>query len=68
MKHLVLPLLFVGLLLPAGAGNLVRAEGTADTMGSSFSVVAWGEDGGRLQSAVAAALDEARRLDSMLSN
>jgi len=68
MKHLVLPLLFAGLLSPAGAANLVRAEGTADTMGSAFSVVAWGEDRGRLESAVAAALDEARRLDEMLSN
>jgi len=64
----VLPLLFVGLLGPVKAGNLVRAEGSADTMGSVFSVVAWGEDRGRLESAIAAALDEARRLDEMLSN
>ncbi len=64
----MLPLLFAGLLLPACAANPVRAEGTADTMGTAFSVVVWGEDGGRLESAVAAALDEARRLDGMLSN
>jgi len=68
MKHLVLPLLFAGLLPPAGAANLTRAEGTADAMGTAFSVVAGGEDQGRLESAVAAALDEARRLDAMLSN
>jgi len=68
MKHLVLPLLFAGLLSPAGAANLVRAEGTADAMGTAFSVVVWDEDGGRAESAVAAALDEARRLDEMLSN
>ena len=46
----------------------MRAEGSADTMGSVFSVVVWGEDGGRLETAVAAALGEARRLDVMLSN
>jgi thiamine biosynthesis lipoprotein len=68
IKHLVLPLLFAGLLAPTAAANLVRAEGTANTMGSVFSVVVWGEDGGRLEPAVAAALDEARRLDAMLSN
>ena len=68
MKHVVLPLLFAGLLARAGAADLVRAEGTADTMGSAFSVVAWGEDRGRLEAAVAAALDEARRLNEMLSN
>jgi thiamine biosynthesis lipoprotein len=68
MKHVVLPLLFAGLLGPVNGGNLVRAEGSADTMGSVFSVVAWGEDQGHLESAIAAALDEARRLDEMLSN
>ena len=68
MKHVVLPLLFAGLLATADAANIVRAEGSADTMGTVFSVVAWGEDRGRLESAVAGALDEARRLDEMLSN
>jgi len=68
MKHVVLPLLFAGLLLPVSAANPVRAEGSADTMGSVFSVVVWGEDRQRLELAVAAALDEARRLDQMLSN
>lgn len=71
MKHVVLALLFAGLLLAAvapAAPKLVRAEGTAAAMGSAFSVIAWGEDQGRLQAAVADALDEARRLDEMLSN
>jgi hypothetical protein len=39
MKHLVLPLLFAVLLATANAANLVRAEGSADTMGTVFSVV-----------------------------
>ena len=68
MKHLVLPLLFVGFLGPLYGQDPVRAEGSADAMGSVFSVVAWGADPGRLESAVAAALEEARRLDEMLSN
>src|SRR5450432_2548402 len=37
-------------------------------MGTAFSIVAYGEDRGRLQSAVSQGLEEARRLDEMLSN
>lgn len=48
--------------------ELVRAEGSADAMGTAYSVVAYGRDRGRLEAAVAEALDEARRLDQMLSN
>src|SRR5260370_6903293 len=44
------------------------AEGRVDTMGSTFTVVAYGEDRDQLQSAVASALEEARRLDQLLSN
>jgi thiamine biosynthesis lipoprotein len=50
------------------AADLVRAEGSADAMGTAFTVVAYGRDRARLESAVAEALDEARRLDEMLSN
>jgi len=74
----VLTLLFAGIALAlaanasdgatAEAPGLVRAEGSADAMGTAFSVVAYGTDRARLQSAVAEALDEARRLDEMLSN
>jgi FAD:protein FMN transferase len=45
-----------------------RIEGSVDAMGTGFSIVAYGEDRARLQSAVAQGLEEARRLDAMLSN
>jgi FAD:protein FMN transferase len=70
MKHGVLTLLFVPVFAAGASGrpNLVRTEGSVDAMGSTYSVVAYGEDRGRLQSAVAQALEEARRLDQLLSN
>jgi thiamine biosynthesis lipoprotein len=46
----------------------VREEGSIDAMGSVFSVVAYGETAERVQAAIAQALDEAARLDSLLSN
>jgi len=78
-KQVVLTLLFAaaGVAVAAWPGAetshaqtpaLVRAEGSADAMGTAYSVVAYGTDRGRLESAVAEALDEARRLDQMLSN
>src|SRR5947209_20092884 len=69
-KHLVLTLLFaaIGLIAAANPTELVRAEGSADAMGTAYSIVAYGRDRARLESAVAEALDEARRLDEMLSN
>ncbi|HVT92319.1 MAG TPA: FAD:protein FMN transferase [Bryobacteraceae bacterium] len=74
MKHRVLTLLFTALLLaPAGGYSaaqpeLKRYEGSVDAMGGAFTIVAYGEDGARLETSVAAALEEARRLDNMLSN
>src|SRR5260221_14533511 len=80
MKHHVLIFLFIGAMAPpawpdrpavkkppqAGAKpEFSRAEGSVDTMGSTFSVVAYGEDRDQLQSAVASALEEARRLDQL---
>ena len=54
------------LALPAFATQ--RVEGSVDAMGTAYSIVAYGEDQGRLQSAVSQGLEEARRLDEMLSN
>jgi FAD:protein FMN transferase len=56
-----------------GDGNitrvgLVRAEGGAYIMGTIFNVVAYGTQSKRLESAISKALDEASRLDQMLSN
>lgn len=46
----------------------IRYESSVDAMGSTFSIAAWGSDRGNLAAAVESALEEARRLDRMLSN
>jgi len=51
-----------------GSDSLARAECSAYIMGTTFSVVAYGAHCERLESAIDKALDEARRLDRMLSN
>ena len=56
------------LILAGAKPDLVRAEGSIDAMGTAFTVAAYAEDRGRIESAVAQALEEARRLDHMLSN
>jgi thiamine biosynthesis lipoprotein len=72
MKRPVLTLFFVTALLaapgPAPTPQLVRAEGSVDAMGTSYSVVIYGADRDKLQAIVAQALEEARRLDHLLSN
>jgi thiamine biosynthesis lipoprotein len=55
-------------LLLATSPALIRVDGSADAMGTGFSIIAYGEDRARLQTAVAQGLEEARRLDEMLSN
>jgi len=61
-----------GLSLSGGettsSDKLIRFEETVDAMGTGITVVAYGEDRFRLQSAVNAALEEAKRLDELLSN
>lgn len=47
---------------------MLRLEASVDAMGSTFSVVLYGEDRNKLESASEAALEEVRRLDSLLSN
>jgi len=54
--------------LAATSPALIRVDGSVDAMGTGFSIVAYGEDRARLQTAVAQGLEEARRLDEMLSN
>jgi thiamine biosynthesis lipoprotein len=56
------------LSLYATSPSLTRVDGSVDAMGTGFSIVAYGEDRARLQLAVAQGLEEARRLDEMLSN
>lgn len=50
------------------AGQPLRIESTLDAMGSTYTVVAYGEDRLKLETAVEAAFDEVRRLDNLLSN
>ena len=66
MKHFVV-LLF---LLPAlvCAGDLLRIEDSVEAMGTTYTVVAFGEGQEHLEQAVEAAFAEVRRLDRMLSN
>jgi thiamine biosynthesis lipoprotein len=54
-------------LLLNGAGP-VRVESAAEAMGATFSIVLYGADRAPLETAAQAALDEAQRLDRMLSN
>ena len=65
----IAPLLTAALLCAHWAGGApIREEGSIDAMGSVISVVAYGEPAERVQTAIGHALDEAARLDSMLSN
>jgi thiamine biosynthesis lipoprotein len=53
----------------AGAGQeLLRIEKSAEAMGTSYAVVAYGHDRMKLESAVEAAFDEVQRIDNLLSN
>ena len=47
---------------------MVRVETQDEAMGSTFSIVLYGNDRAHLAAAADAALDEAHRLDAMLSN
>lgn len=73
MKHLVLTLLLALPLVlaaapPAPSRELMRLEVHVDAMGSTYSMVLYGEDQARLQNAADQAAEEARRLDRMISN
>ncbi len=51
----------------AGPASL-RFEESLDAMGTTYSIVVYGEDRFKLEVAVEAAFEEVRRLDSLLSN
>ncbi len=53
---------------PAATHELLRLQKSADAMGSTYTVELYGYDRVRLEAAADAALDEARRLDELLSN
>src|SRR5579864_8594935 len=47
---------------------MLRLEQSAEAMGSAYSIAVYGDDRDEMSAAVQAAFDEARQLDSMLSN
>jgi thiamine biosynthesis lipoprotein len=61
-----LVVLCLAALLPAQ--SLVRVEAADEAMGTSFSLILYGQDRARLENAAAAAFAEAHRLDRILSN
>lgn len=65
---IVLFLLWVFPALASPSSEALRLEASVDAMGSTFSVVLYGEDRSKLESASEAAFEEVRRLDSLLSN
>ena len=73
MKHLVLSLLLALSLTseaaPVAAGHeLERLEVNVDAMGSTYTMVLYGEDPARLRNAADQAAEDVRRLDRMISN
>jgi FAD:protein FMN transferase len=69
---LIAATLGTGCMAGLGSGapdkELLRLEQSADAMGSTYSIAVYGYDRDRMQTAVQAAFDEARRLDDLLSN
>lgn len=73
LKHFAIILfLLAGLAaILAGQGRspeLLRLEKSAGAMGSTFSVALYGTDRSKMEAAADAALEEAQRIDEMLSN
>jgi thiamine biosynthesis lipoprotein len=72
MKSAVLTLLigqvFLSYAEPAQGALTQRVEANIEAMGSTYSVVVYGDDEARLRAAVEDASEEARRLDHLLSN
>jgi FAD:protein FMN transferase len=64
--HAVLIALFATASI--GSAAAAREEGAVQTMGSTTAIIAYGNDAGRVQSAIKDALAEDVRLDAMLSN
>ena len=65
MKHFVVVLFLSAFLAQA---EELRLEASAEAMGSTYSLVLYGEDRDRLEGASEEAFEEVRRLDRMLSN
>ena len=68
MIRVVLLLILGATAAHLAAGELLRLEQSLDAMGSVYTVVAYGEDRGRMIAAVDQAFEEVRRIDRMMSN
>src|ERR1700686_4736878 len=70
MKQFVVVLFLLGIFGPAAVRSQeeLRLESSADAMGSTYSLVLYGEDRGKLEMASEDAFEEVRRLDHLLSN
>jgi FAD:protein FMN transferase len=69
MKQFVVVLFLSGIFGPAAVrSEQLRLESSADAMGSTYSLVLYGEDRARLEMASEDAFEEVRRLDRLLSN
>src|SRR5947209_2657952 len=69
MDQIVVVLFLSAVLAPLAAqSEQLRLEATVEAMGSAYSLVLYGEDRSRLESASEDAFEEVRRLDRMLSN
>ncbi len=69
----MLPFVLILLMLaaapsPQPGAEPLRLEDSVDAMGSTFRVTLYGQDRDQLAAAMEAALDEARRIDELLSN
>ena len=64
----VLFLLTASVAHPQATREMLRLEQSAEAMGSAYSMAVYGYDRQAMETAVAAAFDEVRQLDSMLSN
>jgi FAD:protein FMN transferase len=69
MKQFVVVLFLLAFFGAAAArSEQLRLEASAEAMGSTYSLVLYGEDRARLEAASEDAFEEVRRLDRMLSN
>jgi FAD:protein FMN transferase len=67
-EHFVLVLVLFSSAWSMQAAEMLRLESSAEAMGSTYSIVIYGEDRDRMEAAAERAFDEARRLDLLLSN
>jgi thiamine biosynthesis lipoprotein len=68
MKQIVVVLFLAASFSAAAGSGALRLESSAEAMGSTYSLVLYGEDRARLEAAAEEAFEEVRRLDRMLSN